>query len=78
MVSVQQLMTKNGMSPVPHPSCSPNFYASDMFLLPQMKKVLKGTHFANVEEVKQKMAEARKGIKISKFKTVLSSGKMSR
>ena len=44
----------------------------------QMKKVLKGKHFADVEEVKQKMAEARKGIKISEFKTVLSSGKMSR
>ena len=33
-----------------------------------MKKVLKGKHFANVEEVKQKMAEAPKGIKINEFK----------
>ena len=31
-----------------------------------MEKVLKG--FANVEEVKQKMAEALEGIKINKFK----------
>ena len=40
-----------------------------------MKKVLKGKHFADVEEVKQKTAEALKGIKIDEFKTVLSSEK---
>ena len=40
-----------------------------------MKKVLKGKQFADVEEVKQKMAEALKGIKIDEFKTVLSGGK---
>ena len=33
-----------------------------------MKKVLKGQHFADVGEVKQKMAEALKGIKIDEFK----------
>ena len=33
-----------------------------------MKKVLKEKHFADVEEVIQKMAEAVKGIKIDKFK----------
>ena len=32
-----------------------------------MKKVLKEKHFANVEEVKQKVAEAVKGIKINEF-----------
>ena len=33
-----------------------------------MKNVLKGKHFANVEEVKQKTAEALKDIKYDKFK----------
>ena len=33
-----------------------------------MKKVLKGNRLAEVEEVKQKMAEALKGIKIDEFK----------
>ena len=32
-----------------------------------MKKVPKGKCFANVKEVKQKMAEALKGIKIHEF-----------
>ena len=40
-----------------------------------MKKVLKGKHFADVEEVKQKTAKALTGIKIDEFKTVWSSGK---
>ena len=40
-----------------------------------MKKVPKGKHFPNVEEVKQKTAEALKDIKIMSSKTVLSSGK---
>ena len=33
-----------------------------------MKKVLKGKHFTNVEEVKQKTAKALKSIKIDEFK----------
>ena len=39
-----------------------------------MKKVLKGKHFADVENVKQKTAGELKGIKINKFLTVFSSG----
>ena len=35
---------------------------------PIKKKVLKGKCFADVEEAKQKMAEALKSIKIDKFK----------
>ena len=33
-----------------------------------MKKVLKGKHLTNVEEVKQKTAEALKGIEIDELK----------
>ena len=50
------------------PCAPPNLALSDFFLFPWMKKVLKGKCFANVEDVKQKMAEALKGIEIDKFK----------
>ena len=40
-----------------------------------MKKFVKGKCFADVAEMKQKMAEALKGSKIDEFKTVLSGGK---
>ena len=69
---VQQFLTKNIMTPVPHLSYSSALTCSDSFLFPQMKKVLKGKHCAHVEQVKQakkqKMAEALKSIKIKEFK----------
>ena len=48
---------ENGMTPMPHPPYSPYLAPSNLFLFPQMKKVLKGKRSANVEEVKQKTAE---------------------
>ena len=63
------------MIPVSHPPCSPNLAPSDLFLLPQMKKGPKGKCFANVKEVKQKMAEALKGIKINEFKNCFEQWK---
>ena len=65
---VQQFFPQNGMTPVPHPPYSPDVAPSDFFLFLYMKKVLKGKCFADVEKVKQKMAEALKGIKIDEFK----------
>ena len=57
------------MTPMPHPPYAPDLAPSDFFLLfPWMKKVLKEKHFANVEEVKQKMAEALKDIQMDEFK----------
>ena len=68
-LSIPQFLTKNGLTPMSHPPYSPNLAHSDfLFLFPWMKKILKGKCFADVEEVKQKMAEALKGIKIDKFK----------
>ena len=40
-----------------------------------MNKVLKRKHFADVEKVKQKMADAPKGIKIDKFKNCFEQWK---
>ena len=67
-LSVQQFLTKDGMSPIPHPPYLPDRPPATFCLCPWVKKVLKKKHFANGEELKQKMAEALKGIKINKFK----------
>ena len=56
---------------MPHPPYSPDLTLSNFFLFPWMKKILKGKRFADVEEVKQKMAEALKCIKIDGFKNCL-------
>ena len=64
------------MTPVPHPPYSSDLTLSDLFLLfPWVKKVVKGKHFANVEEAKQKTAEALKGIKINEFKNCFEKWK---
>ena len=68
MLSVQQFLTKNGMIPLHHPPYSSYLVRSNIFFFPRMKKVLIGKRFADVEEVKQQMAEALKDIKIDKFK----------
>ena len=52
------------MSHPPYSDLTP----SDFISFPQMKKVLKGKCFADVEEVKWKTAEALKGLKIREFK----------
>ena len=40
-----------------------------------MKKFLKGKHFGDMDEVKQKMGEALKGIKIDGFKNCFEQWK---
>ena len=57
------------MFAMPHPPYLPDLTWRDSSPPPvPMKKVLKGKHFANVEEVKEKTAETLKGIKIDEFK----------
>ena len=56
MLNVQQFLTQNGMTSMPHPPYSPDPSLSDFYLFPWMKKVLKEKCFADVEEVKQKPA----------------------
>ena len=51
-----------------HPPASPYLFTRTFFFVFWMKKVLKGKCFANVEELKQKTAEALKGVKIDEFK----------
>ena len=74
-LSVQQFLTKTSMTPVPHPPYSLNLTPNDYFLFPWMNKVLKEKCIAHVEEVKQKMAETLKSIKINKFKNYFEQWK---
>ena len=55
-------------APPSHFTHSPDPALSKFFLFPWMKKAFKGKHFAHVEEEKQKIAEALRGININEFK----------
>ena len=61
------------MIPMPHPLYSHDLTPSNS--TPPHEKSPQREMFCHVEEVKQKTAEALKGIKTDKFKTVLNSGK---
>ena len=60
LLSRQQFLTKNSVTPVPHPSYSPHLAPRDYILFPWMKKVLRGKHLVDVEEVKQKNGRSTK------------------
>ena len=63
------------MNPVPHPPYLPNLAPSGFFVFPQIKKLLERKHFADLEQLKQKKAEALNVIRVKSSKTVLSNGK---
>jgi len=58
--------------PLPY---SPDLAPRDFFLFPRTKRDLKGKHFQNVEEVREKMMEALKAILCKSSRTVLNNGK---
>ena len=60
-----------------HPPYSPDLAPSDVFCLfvSRMEKVLKRKHFPDVEEIKQKLAKALKGIDIDEFENCLEQWK---
>ena len=68
MLCVQQFPTKNDMIPRSHHPYSPDLALSNFFMFSQMENVPKGKRFADREEVKQRMADALKGIKIDEIK----------
>ena len=71
--STEWFLTKNSMTPRSHPPYSQGLAQVTSFVSLD-EKSYQGKCFANVEKVKQKMSVALKGIKISKYKNVLSSG----
>ena len=74
-LSVQQFLTKNSMTPIPHSPYPPDLAPKPLFFVSLDEKVLRGKRFDNVEEVKQKMAEALKGIKIDGIKNCFEQWK---
>ena len=52
-------LTKNSITPMPHPSYSPDLTLRNFFLFPWMKKVLERETFCHVEKVKQTNRNSR-------------------
>lgn len=68
-LSVRRLSTENGITTVCHSPYSPDLTPCDCFLLPRLKKDIKGKRFADINEVKKKKTtEALVGIIEDEFK----------
>jgi hypothetical protein len=57
------------------PPYSTDLALGDFFLFPRMKRDLKGKCFQNVEEVREKTAEALKAVTLQEFQNCLNNGK---
>jgi len=66
---------KTGWQQLCTPPCSPDLAPRDFFLFPRMKIDLKGKHFQNVEEVREKMTEALKAITLQEFQNCFEQWK---
>jgi len=54
---VKQFLANKNITALEHPPYSPDLTPCDFCLFPNIKSVLKGTHFVSVENVKTKTAE---------------------
>ena len=55
------------MTTASHPPYSLDLATCNFFLFPRMKRDLKGKHFQNVEEVREKTTETLKAITLQEF-----------
>ena len=69
-----QFLTKNGMTPVPHPPYLPDHTRATSFCFPK-NRPQEEMFFASVEERKQKTAEVLKDIKIDAFENCFEQWK---
>lgn len=75
VLSIQQFLTKDRHDPCAQSPYSHDFTLSISFFVSLNEKGPKGKHVADMEEEKQKMVEALKGIKLMSLNTTFSSGK---
>ena len=77
VVSVQQFLTKNNMTPVRHPPYSPDLAPSNYFHFLRWKKFSKGKFLLMRKRWHSKWQKHLKGIKIDKLKNCFKQWKES-
>lgn len=54
-IMVQQYLTQHGVTVLQHPPYSPDLAPADYFLFPRLKQALKGSRFADIDEIQQRV-----------------------
>lgn len=66
-LSVRQFLANKQITALDHPPYSPDLAPCDFWLFPRLKTVLKGTHFASVEEIKATVTRELRDLKEEDF-----------
>jgi hypothetical protein len=72
---VSQFLAGKGISAVDHPPCYPDLAPADSWLFPELKSVLKGKRFLDVEGIKSSVKKMMTDTPGQDLKTILNNGR---
>jgi len=64
---VREFLATKQITVLEHPACSPDLAPSDFFLLPNIKEILKGRHFDDIDDIRSNTRAALKAIPQNQF-----------
>jgi hypothetical protein len=62
VLSVREFLASKQITVLQHPPCSPGLVPNDFFLFPKIKKILKGRHFDDTDDIRSNTTAALKAI----------------
>jgi hypothetical protein len=71
---VREFLTSKQITVVEHISCSPDLAPSDFFLFLKIKKLLKGRHFDDTNDIRSNTTVALKASPQNQFQILLKGG----
>jgi len=66
-LSVREFLTTKQITVLEHPAYSPDLAPSDFFLFPEIKEILKGKHFDDIDDIRSNTMAALKAIPQNHF-----------
>ena len=73
-LSVREFLATKQITMLEHPAYSPDLATSDILLFPKIKKILKGKHFDDIDDIRSNTTAALKAIPQNHYKIVLKGG----
>jgi hypothetical protein len=66
-LSVREFLYSKQITLLKHPFCSPDLARNDFFLFPKIKKILKGSHFDDIDDITSNTTATLKDIPQKQF-----------
>jgi len=71
---VRDFVATKQVTVLEHPAYSPDLAPNDFFLFPKIKKILKGGHFDDIDDIRSSTTAALKAIPQNQFQNCLKGG----